>query len=326
MSGSSNTQQWEAAQNVANSRGRSPSRIIVSQNVQASSSPSHIDERSSRTRSHSRPYVVQPTQGSVLPSGLDNKSSRSTRNYFANQNLQSSLLTPLVDHGNSNNYQIHQDSVLPSQIDKPATNSSSYHWYQQSRQYPARPRTPGVSFMNPRLDQQPRGQHNSYLQSNLDHQSQQYQYPATGVSVMNPQLDQQSREPNNSVLPSYLDKSMAARQLVINSLPPDEKKKQNEWALQDLAMNGSCVAGYSWVRADTPGTEPGYRCMGMNHFVSDKLISENQGGYYERSRNRRSKGEDKWKLKYPDPARIERLAAYQQKSKELLDSLPSSRR
>lgn len=139
---------------------------------------------------------------------------------------------------------------------------------------------------------------------------------------MNPRLDQRPRGVNNSFLQSNLDRSMAARQTRINSLPPDEKQKQDEWALQYLAMSGSCVAGYAWVRVDEPGKTPGYRCMGFNHFVSDELIAEGKGGHFERSR----KDESVWKLKYPSPGKMERDAVRGQKIGDLMRDLPSSRR
>ncbi|RFU34973.1 hypothetical protein B7463_g1368, partial [Scytalidium lignicola] len=77
-----------------------------------------------------------------------------------------------------------------------------------------------------------------------------------------------------SIYKSALDQQMASRQTQIDTLSPDERKKQEEWAQTQLNIVGVCVAGFLWDRVDG-----GYRCRGGNHLVTDELLAEGHGGY-----------------------------------------------
>jgi hypothetical protein len=69
---------------------------------------------------------------------------------------------------------------------------------------------------------------------------------------------------------------MAQRQLSYNTLPAKERAIQDQWARAQLSENGFCVAGFRLVRK-----EKGYRCLGGNHCVTDALLAEGDGGFYQ---------------------------------------------
>lgn len=76
------------------------------------------------------------------------------------------------------------------------------------------------------------------------------------------------------------DRKMASRQIKIESLSKEERKKQEDWAQEKLNSEGltPCPAGLNWTRE-----KGGYRCVGTNHFVSDGHLAEGKGAYYTRS-------------------------------------------
>jgi hypothetical protein len=82
------------------------------------------------------------------------------------------------------------------------------------------------------------------------------------------------------------DQVMASRQTQIAKMSPAERKQQEKWAQQQLVSNagtGACVAGYSWNRVDDYWDGlliGGYRCQGGAHMVTDELLAEGRGGFY----------------------------------------------
>jgi hypothetical protein len=82
-----------------------------------------------------------------------------------------------------------------------------------------------------------------------------------------------------NILRSDLDRSMASRQINIESLHPRDRQQQDAWARQQLEGNPghqrSCVVGYPWTRIIG-----GYRCEGQRHLVTDELLAEGKGGCY----------------------------------------------
>jgi len=71
------------------------------------------------------------------------------------------------------------------------------------------------------------------------------------------------------------DKTMASRQVNIESLPPNELAEQEKWAQQRLPEIGPCPAGFDWTRV-----ENGYRCSGGSHFITHELLAAGIPGYY----------------------------------------------
>ncbi|KAG9232631.1 hypothetical protein BJ875DRAFT_514166 [Amylocarpus encephaloides] len=78
--------------------------------------------------------------------------------------------------------------------------------------------------------------------------------------------------------PDFSQMPMAARQAVYNTLPLHEQKKQEAWAQLQLKSVGVCAIGWIFKRG-----AHGYRCFtGIgNHYVSDQLLTEGRGGYYQ---------------------------------------------
>jgi hypothetical protein len=113
----------------------------------------------------------------------------------------------------------------------------------------------------------------------------------------------------NKFMTSY-DKTMAERQTKIETLPKDERAKQEEWAFEQLkSLEGTCSSGFNWRRIPN-----GYRCHGGQHLVTDQLLSEGRGGYYSSPGNagRYWRGTPiwegpwySWRDKYPDMSRRE---------------------
>lgn len=73
------------------------------------------------------------------------------------------------------------------------------------------------------------------------------------------------------------DHEMAKRQTSYHSLTKKERKKQDEWARGELMYNaGQCRGGWKYLRI-----KGGYRCEADAHIVTDELIAEGKGGYYQ---------------------------------------------
>ncbi|KAF8867013.1 hypothetical protein BDZ45DRAFT_559840, partial [Acephala macrosclerotiorum] len=73
------------------------------------------------------------------------------------------------------------------------------------------------------------------------------------------------------------DRKMASRQTKIESLPKEERKKQEEWAQKQLQSPGlsPCPGGLDWTRH-----AGGYVCDSGLHFIPDAVLAEGKGGYY----------------------------------------------
>jgi hypothetical protein len=96
-----------------------------------------------------------------------------------------------------------------------------------------------------------------------------------------------------TILASHNDSVMTQRQLTINTLSPNEREEQDEWARRQLTISGTCRAGFEWVRK-----EKGYRCKGGNHCITDALLAEGDAGFYigDNGGFKVKKGEDEfWK-------------------------------
>ena len=83
--------------------------------------------------------------------------------------------------------------------------------------------------------------------------------------------------PAASTLQTPRDHEMASRQTRYDDLSKEERRKQDEWAQEQLILIGTCRAGFAWYRIDG-----GYRCHGGGHIVNDELLAEGRG--YQRSR------------------------------------------
>jgi hypothetical protein len=93
-----------------------------------------------------------------------------------------------------------------------------------------------------------------------------------------------------SLLRTQHDQEMAQRQLRIEALSRGEREEQERWAQAQLMLRGSCHRGFQWIRV--PG---GYRCEGHNHAVTDELLAEGRGGWYERDQVLfRVRGIERW--------------------------------
>ncbi|KAE8453432.1 hypothetical protein EG329_010293 [Mollisiaceae sp. DMI_Dod_QoI] len=79
-----------------------------------------------------------------------------------------------------------------------------------------------------------------------------------------------------SILKTKHDRTMASRQTRIETLAPEERKKQDEWAQESISRLGVCPRGFTWRRESN-----GYRCRGGMHSVSDELLAEGKGGFFE---------------------------------------------
>ena len=71
------------------------------------------------------------------------------------------------------------------------------------------------------------------------------------------------------------DISMASRQTQIDTLPPEERDEQEEWAQELIRRSGACPQGYDWNRM--PG---GYQCKGGGHGITDDMLEEGKGGMW----------------------------------------------
>jgi hypothetical protein len=69
---------------------------------------------------------------------------------------------------------------------------------------------------------------------------------------------------------------MAARQTRIETLAPNDRLQQENWAQTVIGRMAAYPVGYDWTR------EPdGYRCNGGTHAVTDELLAEGIGGLFK---------------------------------------------
>ncbi|EPE30863.1 hypothetical protein GLAREA_03830 [Glarea lozoyensis ATCC 20868] len=81
---------------------------------------------------------------------------------------------------------------------------------------------------------------------------------------------------HKTLLKTERDITMASRQLSINKMSPEERKKQETWCREQIDLAGACIAGFGWVRQ-----KHGFRCSGGNHYISDQLLSLGLGWFYQ---------------------------------------------
>lgn len=79
-----------------------------------------------------------------------------------------------------------------------------------------------------------------------------------------------------SIFTSPNDTAMAARQTRINTLPPNDRVQQEQWAQRLIQRMGACPVGFDWTRE-----RDGYRCNGGTHAVTDELLAEGLGALYK---------------------------------------------
>lgn len=73
------------------------------------------------------------------------------------------------------------------------------------------------------------------------------------------------------------DLQMASRQTRIQSLPPEQRQEQKTWAQEKLKrMPSTCPYGFEWKRV-----KGGYRCGRDVCLVTDDLLAEGKGGWYD---------------------------------------------
>jgi hypothetical protein len=76
-----------------------------------------------------------------------------------------------------------------------------------------------------------------------------------------------------SIFRDATDIRMASRQLNIDDLSSKERKKQEEWAKEQIRRAANCPEGYNWNRMDG-----GYQCEAGGHAITDELLVEGKGG------------------------------------------------
>jgi hypothetical protein len=85
--------------------------------------------------------------------------------------------------------------------------------------------------------------------------------------------------PTGTTFRTEPDVKMASRQTRIESMAPQEREEQEQWAQTQLRQLNTCPAGFQWRRI--PG---GYQCLPYGtpgvHKVTHDLIAEGKGGYY----------------------------------------------
>lgn len=80
------------------------------------------------------------------------------------------------------------------------------------------------------------------------------------------------------------DRKMASQQTQIESLTGDERSKQESWAQSQLGgLSTNCVAGCRWNRI-----RGGYKCDAGICLVTDELLAEGRGGFYQDCRSIRN--------------------------------------
>ncbi|KAL5324395.1 hypothetical protein ACEPPN_008940 [Leptodophora sp. 'Broadleaf-Isolate-01'] len=94
------------------------------------------------------------------------------------------------------------------------------------------------------------------------------------------------------------DKTMAEKQLRIDTLNPAERAVQKEWAKSLLRKNGVCPEGFGWWTYNTNERGPdgcklnGYRCWAGGHLVTHELLVEDQGRFFTPVTD--EDGQDNW--------------------------------
>ncbi|KAF4635135.1 hypothetical protein G7Y89_g2968 [Cudoniella acicularis] len=175
-----------------------------------------------------------------------------------------------------------QTEVLPSSIDKIWVPTQYLPNSMDKSQRPStalsskRPQPAATQYLPPSMDKSQRPSTSS--------SSKKPQVAAT--QYLPPSMDKskktQSYVPSVAapLLKTAYDVQMAHRQTQIETMKPEERKKQKDWAQKQLTENaGVCVQGFQWIRWHGPYDNGGYRCKGGSHFVSDSLIAEGKGGY-----------------------------------------------
>lgn len=108
-----------------------------------------------------------------------------------------------------------------------------------------------------------------------------------------------SRPPSNAknFLSTLDDQTFASKQTRINTLPPDERRKQESWAQTMIQKAGVCPSGFDWRRVTD-----GYHCNGRGtHFISDDLLAEGRGGVFYVPAGLHGRLQPKWGPYYEDP-------------------------
>lgn len=101
--------------------------------------------------------------------------------------------------------------------------------------------------------------------------------------------------PQRSMLITERDREMASRQTRIKSLPLDQRREQEAWAQTQLRkLPGTCRYGDNWKRV-----KDGYRCKAKVCLVTDELLAEGRGGYYELCQKIKSKNPKRHGPYYP---------------------------
>ena len=179
-----------------------------------------------------------------LSTTLDRNSSR---NPPSSSQTRASLSSPVTKNRSSSNY--HSTDDRSSRRHQPHQTSSTH-------------RAP--SSLTSKLDSSNNRHNNVYSQRST-------------VESSSHNLVSSSRT-NKSIYVTDFDRKMASRQPLIDTLLLDERKKQEAWAQTQLKLSGTCVAGFAWNRVKGGG---GYICQGTSHMVTDELIAEGKGGYYQ---------------------------------------------
>ncbi|CAG8952797.1 hypothetical protein HYFRA_00009042 [Hymenoscyphus fraxineus] len=236
------------------------SRATSRSREQVSRLPSSIDSGKGRGRSSSRPRDQYSQMASRVDKDRHNPPSSSSSR-AGSQNLQS---VPHHSHTRG------QSSHLPLLLDKYASSSSRKQISNLPTQIDNKGKTPsteryGESIL-PRVDTQ---SSSSRLPSHLDH----------------------SKLAPTSAWTSQHDIKMASRQTHYQTLPPQQKKEQDQWAQKKLqdGSAGFCPQGFDWKRI-----EGGYRCIppmmvhrgGGWHLVTDELLAEGAGRFYHLSHDK----------------------------------------
>ncbi len=180
--------------------------------------------------------------GSSLPSGVDQGSRKGLRSGMPsglNDPRQYNPLSQFGQPGQTRNSSIR--SIMQSNLDRPAPSNST--------------------LQNPLLN--PRGQSRALRPTE----------PSSGPTRAQPQNEVQPA--TKTAFTNPYDVAMASRQVQYESLSPQDKQKQEEWAQEKIRSLGPCPEGFEWLRV--PG---GYNCGGGSHWQSDELVAEGKGGFY----------------------------------------------
>jgi len=99
-----------------------------------------------------------------------------------------------------------------------------------------------------------------------------------------PTTSTQLRRDPSSIGPTILrterDQRMATRQTQFDTLPAEDRKKQEDWAQQQIQLTAACDGGYAWQRV-----KGGYRCHSGMCKITDELLAEGKGGYLQQGPN-----------------------------------------